>query len=201
MKDILIVEDGVKERERLHKLFSAAGYSTIACASVGEAESALNVDAFRLAILDIGLSDKSGSHLFNTIKRGGRVSFIVIFTGNPSVHLKGRFIDEGAVDYIVKGSTQAQNDSFMQRVKELIGEASKHSESFSGIDLETFLQTYVQEKSRALFQDSDGSLPACKDCNSRRYTVTFAHKAQVPPEISGRVICSGCGKLLDLSVG
>src|SRR5437016_4051940 len=122
MKDILVVEDGRKERDRLQALFSGAGYSVVACESVGEAEKYLTQEGFRLAILDIGLSDKSGSYLFNTIKRGGRVSYIIIFTGNPSVHLKQRFIDEGAVDYIVKGSPQAKNDLLLNRITEIIGE-------------------------------------------------------------------------------
>ena len=38
MKDILIVEDGKQERERLEKLFLDGGYSVLACSSVGEAE-------------------------------------------------------------------------------------------------------------------------------------------------------------------
>ncbi len=94
MKDILVVEDGVKERERLRNLFTKEGYKVSACESVGEAEEELKTQNFRLAILDIGLSDKSGSYLFNSIKRLNKVTYIIIFTGNPSVHLKQRFIYE-----------------------------------------------------------------------------------------------------------
>lgn len=198
MKDILVVEDGKQERERLEKLFSAAGYSVTACESVGAAEESLKHEEFRLAILDIGLNDKSGSLLFNNIRRGGRVSYIVIFTGNPSVHLKQRFIQEGAVDYIVKASPQAQNEAFLNRVREIVGAPQPAAQD--GIDLELFLNRYVLATSKQLFLDADNSIPECKGCRSRKYVVTFSHQAQLPPAVSGLVVCASCGKAMDPEV-
>lgn len=198
MKDILIVEDGLSERERLERLFLEAGYSVQACSTVGEAEKCLQIDSFRVAILDIGLSDKSGSYLFNTIKRGGRVAYIVIFTGNPSVHLKQRFLDEGAVDYVVKGSPQALNDNFIGRIREIIGGAQTSAPD--GLPLEDFLNRYVAEASRRLFLDMDNAIPACRGCTAREYRVVFSHSPQVPPEVKGQVVCARCGKLMDLEV-
>lgn len=195
MKDILVVEDGKKERERLHKLFEDAGYGVVVCESVGEAEKHLNQEGFRLAILDIGLSDKSGSYLFNTIKRGGRVSYIIIFTGNPSVHLKQRFMDEGAVDYIVKGSPQAKNETLLNRVTEIIGEAQQ--QAHEGIELDGFLSQYVTKPSRQLFLDMDNAYPPCKGCGGNHYIVTFSQQTQMPPDIHGLVICGSCGKKMD----
>lgn len=195
MKDIIIVEDGRAERERLQKLFQSSGYTVVACESVGEAENSLLHEEFRLAILDIGLSDRSGSYLFNAIKRQKRVSYIVIFTGNPSVHLKQRFTDEGAVDYIVKGSPQAQNEAFLGRVREIIGEP--YGQSPAGIDLEEFLGKFISETSRKLFLDMHNSLPECPGCSSRRYVVTFADQAQMPPDITGKVLCAACGREMD----
>lgn len=195
MKDILIVEDGQQERERLEALFKKAGYTAIACNSVGDAENALTRDAVRLAILDIGLGDKSGSSLFNLLKRTGKAAYVIIFTGNPSVHLKQRFLEEGAADYIVKASPQAQNDTFMARVKELIGEP--HIETVSGLDLEEFLSRFIPEASRQLFFDADNGFPECGGCKSRRYVVSFAHQAQMPPDVEGQVVCAQCGRVMD----
>jgi len=199
MKDILIVEDGLQERERLGRLFSEAGYSVQLCSTVGEAERCVQVDNYKAAILDIGLSDKSGSYLFNLVKRGGKVSYVLIFTGNPSVHLKQRFLDEGAVDYVVKGSPQAQNEPFLARVKDLIGPPEKRGAT--GIALEEFLARYVGEASRNLFLDLDNTYPQCKGCGGREYVVVFGHQAQVPPEVHGRVACAACGKDMDPEVG
>lgn len=199
MKDILIVEDGQPERERLEGVFKTAGYSVLGCASVSDAERVLQYESFRLAILDIGLSDRSGSYLFNAIKRGGKVSQILIYTGNPSVHLKQRFIDEGAADYIVKGSTTAQSENFLSRIRELIGESG--TQSASGIPFGDFLSHYLTEKSSKLFLEGDNSVPECSACGGANYVVTFSHKTQVPPEIHGLVVCATCGKPLDPELG
>ena len=199
MKDILIVEDGQGERDRLLNLFKQKGYSVVACATVGEAEHALQIDAFQIALLDIGLSDRSGSYLFNAIKRGGRVSHILIFTGNPSVHLKERFLDEGASDYIVKGSPAAESEQMLRRVEELIGGAQPPA--VEGMPLQEFLTRCVGEKSRKLFLEGDGSLPRCGKCHAADYRVTFLQQAQVPPQVQGLVVCAGCGAPMDLEVG
>ncbi len=198
MKDILILEDGQQERERLDGLFSSAGYSVKSCFSVAQAEQCVQAEQFRVAILDIGLGDKSGSYFFSEIKKNGRVSFVVIFTGNPSVHLKDRFLSEGAVDYIVKGSMQAQSENMLGRIQEIIGKPQQ--KVASGIPLENFLNSYVADKSRALFLDIDNSFPACKGCGSKEYMVEFSSQAQVPPEVKGRVVCAVCGRLMDLEV-
>ncbi len=199
MKDILIVEDGAQERERLAKLLSEAGYAVHASATVADAERAVQMESFRIAILDIGLSDKSGSYLFNLVRRGGRIAYVIIFTGNPSVHLKQRFLDEGAVDYIVKGSPQAQNEAFLARVSDLIGAPEKRTAN--GIPLEEFLTRFVEDSSRKLFLDLENNYPPCKECRSQDYVVVFSHKTQVPPEVMGRVVCAACGKPMDLEVG
>lgn len=199
MKDILIVEDGIRERERLQTLFSSKGYNVIACDNVTEAEEQLKQNNFKLAILDIGLSDKSGSYLFNTIKKISRVNNIIIFTGNPSVHLRQRFIEEGASDYIVKASQEAQNENFLRRVVELIGKAE--TENYEGIDLKIFLSKYITESSRKLFYDESDQFPFCKQCGTNEYKVIFSDKPQMPPEITGSVICVNCGGTMDPDIG
>lgn len=199
MKDILIVEDGQQERERLERLFTEEGYSTVACDSVANAESYLLSETFRLAILDIGLNDKSGSYLFHQLKQRQGVSFVIIFTGNPSVHLKQRFLAEGAVDYIVKGSPHAQNDAFIARVREVLGSAQE--EAVEGVDLESFLQQHVLPSSAQLFLDSSNSFPSCRSCGSTRYIVTFQHQTQMPPELVGMVVCAQCASPMDADIG
>jgi DNA-binding response OmpR family regulator len=198
MKDILIVEDGKQERERLFELFRGAGYAVVACESVSEAESCLKNQDFRLAILDIGLNDKSGSLLFTAIRRSSKAAYVIIFTGNPSVHLKQRFIEEGAVDYIVKASVQAQSEQFLARVHEIIGEPQKLESQ--NLDLAIFLERYVDANSKQLFLDSGDTFPPCGNCKSIQYVVSFQQQVQLPPRIEGVVICAGCGRPMDPQV-
>lgn len=199
MRDILIVEDGLHERERLEKLFSGAGFSVSSAESVQEAERLLNIDQFRLAVLDIGLGDKSGSYLFELMKRTSMVPFVIILTGNPSVHLKQRFLDEGAAAYVVKASQNAENEPLLETVTSLLGTAEVVS--VSGIPLTEFIRTYVTQSSRELFLDSESQIPPCQRCGKVEYLVSFNHKTQLPPIVEGRVICAGCHQEMDPKVG
>ena len=199
MQDILIVEDGLHERERLRQVFTAAGFSVSTAESSQEAESLLAIETFRLAILDIGLGDKSGSHLFEMMKRSAKLPYIIILTGNPSTHLKQRFLDEGAVAYIVKASTAAGNEALLDYVCSLLGGSDARAQS--GIALADFLRLYVDSSSRELFLDKDNQLPTCAHCNANEFIVTFNHKTQLPPLVEGKVVCASCLKDLDPVLG
>jgi CheY-like chemotaxis protein len=195
VKDILIVEDLDSERLRLKQIFEAAGYSLEAAESVLAAETFLGQSKFRIAFLDIGLGDKSGSHLFHEIKKAGSVSYLIIFTGNPSVHLKQRFLQEGAADYIVKGSAQAKSENLIARVKEIIG--APISGGVEGIPLNEFLSKYVDPASKKLFLDMNNTVPKCGKCGGSDYVVIFSEIHQIPPDIAGKVKCQGCGSEMD----
>jgi len=195
MKDILIVEDGADERERLEALFIEAGYSVISSEGVEPAEKFLKLHSFRLVILDIGLNDRSGSYLFSNIRSWSPQARIIIFTGNPSAHLKQRFIEGGAEDYIVKGSPQARGDLLLARVKQLLGAAEEISQE--GIDLEKFLALYVTPESKEFFLDTENNIPSCKDCGESSYQVLFSHQTQMPSQLKGRVVCANCGREFD----
>ncbi|MFN8392108.1 MAG: response regulator [Bdellovibrionota bacterium] len=199
MRDILIIEDGLHERERLKDVFTHAGFAVSTAESAQEAESLLAIESFRLAVLDIGLGDKSGSYLFEVMKRSGRVPYIIILTGNPSTHLKQRFLDEGAVAYIVKASNAAGNEALLDLVRSMLG--SSDAKVQSGMPLADFLRLYVEESSRELFLDKDHQLPLCAHCSSADFVVTFNHKTQLPPLVEGKVICAHCLKDLDPEVG
>lgn len=195
MKDILVVEDGKQERERLTKIFSEAGYSVLAFENVTDAEACLQKEHFRLAVLDIGLEDRSGSYLFGIIKRNGSADDVIIFTGNPSVHLRRRFIDEGACDYIVKASVQSQDANFLARVKEIIGEPIPCQ--VEGIELPYFIEHYLDASAKQFFVDEEGSFFRCPSCGGQEYVVSFKQQMQMPPEIIGTVMCATCGATLD----
>ena len=199
MRDILIVEDGLNERLRLEKLFASAKYSVSAAESATTAERLLDLEEFRLVILDIGLGDKSGTVLFEQLMRMSRPPLVIMLTGNPSVHLKKRLLEEGAADYIVKASPESKNENLLKRVESLLGAASK--EVYSGIPLDEFLKLYVSPESRELFLDAAGDIPKCSSCGHHSHKVIFHDSTQLPPIIEGRVVCSACGAEMSLEVG
>jgi DNA-binding response OmpR family regulator len=195
MPDVLVVEDNDRERERLTQLCRGAGYAVVACASAGDAEAVLAVQTFRLVLLDIGLSDKSGVHVFEILRRTAAVPHVLVFTGNPSVHLKQRLLAEGAADYLIKGTPQAHNEALLARVKTLIG--APQEDAIEGIPLDQFLARYIPPPNRGLFLNADNAIPDCSGCGSSRYLVTFAQQTQIPPDIRGIVVCAQCGQPLD----
>ncbi len=199
MPDILIVEDGLHERERLEKLFTTGGFSVRTAESASIAEDLLSVNKFRLCVLDIGLSDKSGSLLFQTIRRQDPKPLVVILTGNPSIYLKQKFLDEGAVSFILKASPESENENLLASIKSFLG--SPETVRHSGIELSEFLKSYVQDSSRELFLNDDLKIVACRSCSKNNFEVIFTHKTQLPPLVEGKVVCADCGEIYDPEVG
>lgn len=99
---LLIVEDekNIAETlvERLEEEYGAAVWA----ASVASAVEALNVQAFDLALLDVGLPDGSGFDVAATIRDKRPETAIVFLTamGSPDDRVRG--LELGAEDYIVK---------------------------------------------------------------------------------------------------
>jgi DNA-binding NtrC family response regulator len=200
MADILIVEDGVIERERLQNLFSSAGYSVRTADNFDSADRLLSVEACRLCILDIGLSDRSGSLLFEKFNSLKQRPIVIVLTGNPSVHLKRSLIEQGASDFIVKASPQAENDRLLENVRSKLGDPRPQATSKSAIALPDFIKNFVMEKSKELFLNSNLEVAECISCGGTNIEVTFSHKLQVPPVVEGLIRCSDCGAVYDPEV-
>ena len=199
MRDILIVEDGYSERERLKSLFEGSSFSTVAVESAEEAERMLGAEQFRLVLLDIGLGNKSGSYLFDRIRRLPRMPHVIVLTGNPSIHLKQRFLDEGAAAYVVKASNAAENEPLLEAVQSLLGQGI--GLAVQGLPLVEFLKLYVGSTTRELFTDQAGNVIPCHCCGGREFVVNFDYRVQLPPVIEGKVVCTTCRSELDPKVG
>ncbi len=199
MRDILVVEDGLHERERLERLFVEANYSVACAESAEEAEKILGRHQFRLVILDIGLGDKSGSYLFERLRGSAKAPLVIILTGNPSIHLKQRFLDQGAIAYVVKASEGASNEALLEMVTSRLGPSTGRESE--GIPLLEFIGSYLGNVSEELFLDGKQEVPPCSECGANTYVVVFDHKTQLPPIVEGKVVCQGCGQPMDLEVG
>lgn len=207
MADVLIVEDNPAEREHLQQAISSAGFVTESTDSVSAAKSLLSEQQFRLALIDVGLSDQSGSHLFEFIRSNDSVPYVIVRTGNPSLHLKQRFLQAGAVAYLVKATPEAAATSVVGLIQSLLGEVSVSAgtksvlaEKAQGLKLGDFLDRLIGLDSRALFFESDGTLGPCPCCGSTDYVVRFDHQPQIPPEVHGLVVCAECGEKFDREI-
>jgi len=121
LSDILVIEDRKIEREHLVSIFKKKGYSIKSADSIKSAKTLLEKSLYRLALIDLGLADGAGSPVFEMVNESEKVDYILILTGNPSPHLKQRFLDQGAAGYIVKGTKDASSDSLKQQVESILG--------------------------------------------------------------------------------
>lgn len=200
MKDILIVEDGKQEQLRLLRLAAAANYSAKAVGGVEEATKEINNERYRLIILDLGLEDQSGLHLFRRLQELSHPPQVIVLTGNPSTHLKQRFLDEGVIAYLYKGTQAASNDSISEILLSVLSDEATASDiSYREMGLTEFLRDFVTAASRELFYQQGSVLPKCQ-CGASEYKVVFSHCTQLPPVIEGQVCCVECGSLLDVEL-
>ena len=196
MSHILVVEDNVRESERLCRLFSDDGYLVTAVSSAQEAEKELVSNRFFLVFLDISLSDKSGTYLVDLIKATTPSPHIVIQTGNPSVHLKQRFLEQGVSAYIVKATPEAKGEEILAIVRrlQLEPQTEKLGREY-GIELQVFLDKCLPSESHGLILSSDRKPSACTSCGSREYMVKFSDAELLPPSVHGKITCKKCGAL------
>jgi two-component system phosphate regulon response regulator PhoB len=101
MAKILLVEDDKSLGETLCERLVAEGYDVVLCKSEKEAEKALKLGGFRLAILDIGLPDGSGLSVARTIKLTSSIPFMFL-TAMNSADSRLEAFEIGADEYVPK---------------------------------------------------------------------------------------------------
>jgi two-component system OmpR family response regulator len=99
---LLLVEDDVLVASGIKLGLSNAGY---AVDWVGSAERALEVtqvDAFDIAVIDIGLPAMNGLALTQALRERGHTMPVLILTARDALHDRVQGLDQGADDYMVK---------------------------------------------------------------------------------------------------
>ena len=99
---LLIVDDDPFMRELLVQSLSQAGYLVTAAEDGNQAQHALNLNKFQIALVDLSLPDMGGLELIDAISNGSPEAQIIIMTGYPSLESAIEALREGAQDYIVK---------------------------------------------------------------------------------------------------
>lgn len=100
---ILVVEDEKEIRELMALHLLRQGYKVKECASVGDAFSALDVQSFKLVILDWMLPGASGIDFLDNVKKAPAVSpsvLMVTARSEPEDIVTG--LEKGADDYLTK---------------------------------------------------------------------------------------------------
>lgn len=99
---ILLVEDDKMIGESLHKALRQSGYS-VNWAQDGDAgDAALRGEKYDLAILDLGLPEKSGLEILAGLRKRQNAMPVLILTARDTVSERVKGLDLGADDYMLK---------------------------------------------------------------------------------------------------
>jgi two-component system KDP operon response regulator KdpE len=98
---ILIVDDEPQIRTLLKATLGRAGYSVVEAASGREAMNAKGIDKPDLVLLDLGLPDRDGLELVETL-RGEPRSAVIVISARDQTEQKVAALDLGADDYVTK---------------------------------------------------------------------------------------------------
>lgn len=99
---VLIVEDDEALRESLASSLRERGFAVDVAGNAAEGEYFATEFAVTLAIIDLGLPDRSGTELITTLRRDGRDFPILILTARAHWQDKVEGLNAGADDYVVK---------------------------------------------------------------------------------------------------
>ncbi len=99
---VLLIEDDKMIGEGLQKALRQSGFSINWVEDGAMADSALTDEVYELAILDLGLPNKSGLDLLKDLRARQSTMPVLVLTARDSVADKVQGLDLGADDYMLK---------------------------------------------------------------------------------------------------
>jgi len=126
---ILLVEDDAILADGVAHALRAMGHAVDCMASGSDADHALTVEQYELAILDLELPSFDGFEVLRRLRRRKSTLPVLILTARDSVHDRIRGLDMGADDYMTKpfemGELEARIRALARRAR---GAAENHIE-------------------------------------------------------------------------
>jgi DNA-binding response OmpR family regulator len=98
---ILIAEDDERISSFVEKGLKASGYSTLVASDGEEAERLALSGEFDLVILDIGLPERDGFHVLQSLRARGKPVPVIVLTGRRDRDVVA-YLEGGADDYMTK---------------------------------------------------------------------------------------------------
>lgn len=122
---LLIVEDDVALRQSLAAKLREAGFTVDEAGTASEAEYFAAEFAVQLAIVDLGLPDRSGVELVQRLRAARYLFPVVILTAREHWQDKVNGLNAGADDYVVKPFNV---DELKARINALLRRAAGHAQ-------------------------------------------------------------------------
>ena len=99
---VLVIEDDEAIADGLAATLRSAGYAADVCSTLSAARAALQVEAFDLVLLDLGLPDGDGLGWLREWRGRGNRTPVLIMTARDALPDRVAGLDQGADDYLVK---------------------------------------------------------------------------------------------------
>ncbi len=122
---LLIIEDDADLRTSLAQRLRAGGYTVDEAADAAEGQYYATEFDIALAIVDLGLPDRSGTELIEALRRDGRMFPILILTARDHWQDKVDGLNAGADDYVVK---PFNIDELQARIQALLRRSAGHAQ-------------------------------------------------------------------------
>jgi DNA-binding response OmpR family regulator len=105
---ILLVEDDELVADAVIRGLSSAGFTVDHAGSAEQARTAVAVEHFDLAVVDIGLPGADGLSWLARLRTAGNAMPVLVLTARYALHEKIRAFDLGADDFLMKPFEQAE---------------------------------------------------------------------------------------------
>jgi len=122
---LLVVEDDIGLRTSLAKSLRAAGFTVDEAMDAAEGEYFANEFGIALAIIDLGLPDRSGTELIRQLRQNGKTFPVLILTARDHWRDKVDGLNAGADDYVVKPFNL---DELIARINALLRRSAGHAQ-------------------------------------------------------------------------
>lgn len=127
----LVVEDDAGLREQVAAALREAGFAVDAAADGAEGEFLGAVNAYDVAILDLGLPELDGSEVLARWRGGGRAMPVLVLTARDGWTEKARAFRAGADDYVTK---PFHLEEVVVRARSLVRRAAGHASAVIEVD-------------------------------------------------------------------
>lgn len=123
---ILLIEDDPMIGESLSQFLKNEGYAVNWCQNGASGSQAIEVEAYALVLLDLGLPDISGLDVLKKLRSMKVITPVLILTARDAIDDRVAGLNAGADDYLVKPFAIAELEA---RVRALLRRTTGHTGS------------------------------------------------------------------------
>lgn len=120
---LLVIEDEPRLAELVQGALTRAGFVVDAVNSAADANEALSLTPYDVAILDLGLPDGDGLEVLGEVRRRGSAVPVLILTARDAIEDRVAGLDAGADDYLTKPFAMAELIARIQALLRRPGQA------------------------------------------------------------------------------